>query len=251
MSDKSTALEKLNAELQEASRIKSEFMAAMSHELRTPLNIIMGNIELMGDRFFGDITEEQKKSLTQITHHARALLKLINNALTVTKIEAGKMQVESNTVEVEEVVTNVKDYTEQLSRNGRLQVLWQVEPKLPPLTTDALKLEEILQNLIGNACKFTPAGKIEILVRNLKDQKRIEFAVADTGLGIDEKDLDKIFEEFHQLKEAHTGNFDGFGLGLNIVKKYLELMQGDIRVESRLGSGTTFTFTLPYSPAVH
>jgi signal transduction histidine kinase len=226
-------------------------MAAMSHELRTPLNIIMGNIELMRDRFFGDITEEQKKSLTQITHHARALLKLINNALTVTKIEAGKMQLESNIVEVDEVVTNVKDFTEQLSRSGRLEVVWHVEPNLPRLTTDAMKLEEILQNLIGNAYKFTPAGKIEILVRNLTDKKRIEFAVTDTGLGIDEKDLGKIFEEFHQLKEAHTGNFDGFGLGLNIVKKYLELMQGSIRVESRLGSGTTFTFTLPYSPAVH
>jgi signal transduction histidine kinase len=244
-------LEKLNSDLQEASRIKSEFMAAMSHELRTPLNIIMGNIELMKDKFFGDITESQHKSLTQITHHSQVLLKLINNVLTVTKIEAGKMHVESNAVEVEDVVTNVKDYTEQLGRNGSVQVLWNVEPQLPPLRTDAIKLEEILQNLIGNAYKFTPQGKIEIFVRNLKDKKRLEFAVADTGLGIDEKDLEKIFEEFHQLKEAHTGNFDGFGLGLNIVKKYLDLMQGDIRVDSRPGRGTTFTFTLPYSPPVH
>jgi signal transduction histidine kinase len=251
MSDKSAKLEKLNSDLQEASRIKSEFMAAMSHELRTPLNIIMGNIELMRDKFFGDITESQHKSLTQITHHSQVLLKLINNVLTVTKIEAGKMHVESNTVEVEDVVTNVKDYTEQLGRNGGVRVLWNVEPGLPGLTTDATKLEEILQNLIGNAYKFTPAGKIEIFVRNLKDKRRLEFAVADTGLGIDEKDLGKIFEEFHQLKEAHTGNFDGFGLGLNIVKKYLDLMQGDIRVDSTPGRGTTFTFTLPYSPRIH
>jgi signal transduction histidine kinase len=251
MSDKSMALETLNAELQEASRIKSEFMAAMSHELRTPLNIIMGNVELLKDRFFGAITESQGKSLTQITHHSQVLLKLINNVLTVTKIEAGKMQVDWNTIEVDEVVTNLKDYTEQLSRNGRLQVSWNVEPNLPALTTDAVKLEEILQNLIGNAYKFTPAGKIEIVVRNLKDKGRFEFAVADTGRGIEEKDLDRIFEEFHQLKEAHTGNFDGFGLGLNIVKKYLDLMEGDIRVDSRPGVGTTFTFTLPYSPAVH
>lgn len=251
MSDKSTALEKVNAELQEASRIKSEFMAAMSHELRTPLNIIMGNVELMRDRFFGAITEGQGKSLTQITHHSQVLLKLINNVLTVTKIEAGKMHIDSNTIEVEEVVTNLKDYTEQLSRNGRLQVLWNVEPNLPPLTTDAVKLEEILQNLIGNAYKFTPAGKIEIAVRNREEKGRFEFAVADTGRGIEEKDLDRIFEEFHQLKEAHTGSFDGFGLGLNIVKKYLDLMQGDIRVDSQPGVGTTFTFTLPYSPPVH
>jgi signal transduction histidine kinase len=251
MSDKSMALEKLNSDLQEANRIKTEFMAAMSHELRTPLNIIMGNVELMRDQFFGAITEGQWKSLMQITHHSQVLLKLINNVLTVTKIEAGKAHVDSNTIEVEEVVTNLKDYTELLSRNGDLQVLWNVEPNLPPLTTDAVKLEEILQNLIGNAHKFTPTGKIEIVVRNLKDKGRFEFAVADTGRGIEEKDLDRIFEEFHQLKEAHTGNFDGFGLGLNIVKKYLDLMEGDIRVDSQPGVGTTFTFTLPYAPTVH
>jgi len=247
MSDKSMALEKLNSELHEASRIKTEFMGAMSHELRTPLNIIMGNVELLRDRFFGAITESQQKSLTQITHHSEVLLKLINNVLTVTKIEAGKASVESTTIEVDEVITHVKDYTEQLSRNGHLEFLWNVEPNLPPITTDPFKLEEIFQNLIGNAYKFTPKGKIEIRVRELKAQERLEFAVADTGLGIAEKDLGKIFEEFHQLKEAHTGNFDGFGLGLNIVKKYLDLMQGDIRVESQPGIGTTFTFTLPYA----
>jgi signal transduction histidine kinase len=248
VSDKSMALEKVNLQLQDASRIKSEFMAAMSHELRTPLNVIMGNVELMADRFFGDVTESQKKSLTQITHHARVLLKLINNVLTLTKIEGGKMPVESNPVEVDEVIANVKGYTEQLSRNGRPQILWKVEPNLPSITTDALKLEEILQNLIGNAHKFTASGTIEIRVRNLKEKKRYEFAVADTGIGIEEKDLGKVFDEFHQLREAHTGNFDGFGLGLNIVKKYLDLMHGEIRVESQPGIGTTFTFTLPYSP---
>ncbi|MGH7795893.1 MAG: ATP-binding protein [Candidatus Binatia bacterium] len=251
MSDKSMVLEKLNLELQEASRIKSEFMAAMSHELRTPLNVIMGNVELMRDRFFGEITESQKKSLTQITHHSEVLLKLINNVLTLTKMEAGKMPLESTAIEVDEVMTNVKSFADQLGRNGHLEFLWHIEPNLPPITTDAVKLEEILQNLIGNAFKFTSTGKIEIRVRELKERKRLEFAVADTGIGIEEKDLGKIFEEFHQLKEAHTGHFDGFGLGLNIVKKYLDLMQGDIRVDSEPGSGTTFTFTLPCSPAIH
>jgi signal transduction histidine kinase len=250
MSDKSMALEKVNLELHEASRIKSEFMAAMSHELRTPLNIIMGNVELMRDKFFGDITESQNKSLTQVAHHSQILLKLINNVLTLTKFEAGKMPVESSMIEVDEFMTDVKAYTEQLSRNGHLEIRWNVEPNLPPITTDSLKLEEILQNLIGNAYKFTAKGKIEVRVKDLKDKKRLEFAVADTGIGIEEEDLGKIFDEFHQLKEAHTGQFDGFGLGLNIVKKYLELMQGDIRVESQPEIGTTFTFTLPYSPSV-
>jgi signal transduction histidine kinase len=246
VSDKSIALEEANRELKDANRIKSEFMSAMSHELRTPLNVIMGNVELMQDRFFGDVTEPQTKALTQITHHAKVLLKLINNVLTLTKIEAKKMSCELAKIDLEEVITHVKGYTEQLSRNKKLQILWDVEPNLPSITTDALKLEEIFQNLIGNAYKFTSKGKIEITVRNLKDSERIEVAVADTGIGIEPNEVQSIFEEFHQLKEAHTGQFDGFGLGLNIVKNYIQLMQGDIRVDSQPGVGSTFTFTLPH-----
>ena len=132
----------------------------MSHELRTPLNVIMGNVELMQDRFFGEVTEPQTKSLTQITHHAKVLLKLINNVLTLTKIEAKKMSCEFAKVDLEEVITHVKGYSEQLSRNKKLQIIWNVEPNLPSITTDALKLEEIFQNLIGNAYKFTAKGKI-------------------------------------------------------------------------------------------
>ena len=246
VSDKSIALEGANRELKDANRIKSEFMSAMSHELRTPLNVIMGNVELMQDSFFGDVTEPQTKALTQITHHAKALLKLINNVLTLTKIEAKKMSCELAKIDVEEVITHVKGYTEQLSRNKNLQILWNVEPNLPSITTDALKLEEIFQNLIGNAYKFTAKGKIEITVRNLKDTERIEVAVADTGIGIEPNEVQSIFEEFHQLKEAHTGQFDGFGLGLNIVKNYIQLMNGDMRVDSQPGVGSTFTFTLPH-----
>ena len=247
ISDKSMALAEANRELQEASRIKSEFMAAMSHELRTPLNIIMGNVELMKERFFGDVTERQIKSLTQITHHSDILLKLINNVLTLTKIEAQKMSCDVAVTDLQEIIAHVKGYAEQLSRNGNLRILWNVEPDLPSITTDALKLEEIFHNLIGNAYKFTPKGSIEIRARDLKQNRRVEFAVADTGIGIEENEVQNIFEEFHQLKEAHTGHFDGFGLGLNIVRSYLELMRGDIRVESQRGVGSTFTFTLPYS----
>jgi signal transduction histidine kinase len=222
-------------------------MAAISHELRTPLNVIMGNVELLRDGFFGAVTNSQTKPLKQTTHHTQVLLKLINNVLTLTKMEAKKMSSEAATIKVDEVINHVKGYAEQLSRNGRLEILWKVEANLPTITTDALKLEEILQNLRGNAYKFTSQGSIEIRVKDLKARGRIEFVVADTGMGIEADALDHIFEEFHQLNEAHTGTFDGFGLGLNIVKKYLELMQGDIHVESQPGVGSTFTFTLPYS----
>jgi signal transduction histidine kinase len=162
-------------------------------------------------------------------------------------MDVGKMVLDLSTFPVNEVVAHTKTYTDQLNRNGRLKILWKVEPNLPPMTTDALKLEEILQNLIGNAFKFTQKGRIEVRVRDLKGKDRIEFSVVDTGMGIEEKDLSRIFEQFHQLEEAHTGDYSGVGLGLSIVKRYLELMRGDIRVESQPGKGSTFTFTLPHS----
>jgi signal transduction histidine kinase/putative methionine-R-sulfoxide reductase with GAF domain len=243
---KSLELEKANRELQAANRAKADFLAAMSHELRTPLNVIIGNAELCRDGLFGEMTEKQKSASEKILRYSRILLKLINDVLALTKVEAKKMSVDLSTFEVDEVVAHVQNYVEQLNHQSRVKISWQVPSSLRSLTTDALKLEEILQNLIGNAYKFTPRGEIEIRVRDLNGKERIEFAVADTGIGIKRDDLEKIFDEFHQLDEAHTGTYTGVGLGLSIVKKYLELMGGDIRVESRPGEGTTFTFTLPY-----
>ncbi|MBI2986240.1 MAG: GAF domain-containing protein [Deltaproteobacteria bacterium] len=244
---KSLELEKTNIELITANQAKADFLAAMSHELRTPLNVIIGNADLMRDGMFGDIGAKQRSALEKILYYSETLLKLINDVLTVTKVEAGKASLNVSTFHVDEIIAHTRGYVEQLNRNGRLKVLWEVEPDLPPMTTDALKIEEILQNLIGNAFKFTPQGSIEVRVRDLKGKNRIEFSVADTGIGIAFKDRDKIFEQFHQLEEAHTGSYGGVGLGLNIVKRYLEMMEGHIKVESQPGKGSTFTFELPYS----
>jgi len=245
--EKSSALEKANVELIEANRAKADFLAAMSHELRTPLNVIIGNADLVKDGTFGAIAPKQKSALDKILHYSETLLKLINDVLTLTKVEASKVGLNISTFHVDEVVTHAQSYVEQLNRNGRLKVVWDIEKNLPPLTTDALKLEEILQNLIGNAFKFTLEGKIEVRVRDLNPKGRVEFTVADTGMGIPAEEIDRIFEQFHQLKEAHTGAYSGVGLGLNIVKRYLEMMQGDIKVESEPGQGSTFIFELPYS----
>ena len=248
---KTAELEKINNELQEANRAKSEFISAMSHELRTPLNVIMGNAELTGEGFFGDITPEQKRAMTQIHHHSQFLLKLVNDVLALSRLDAKKMSIELGTVDVEEIIAHAQTYVEQLNRLNRLQVRWDIEPDLPQIVTDITKLEEILQNLIGNAFKFTPAGRIEIRVRNRPDSDRIEFTVADTGIGIEPHDMNRIFAAFEQIQEAHTGEYNGVGLGLNIVKKYLELMNGDIHVESHPGEGSTFTFSLPHSMQLH
>jgi len=244
---KSVELEKTNIELVEANRAKADFLAAMSHELRTPLNVIIGNADLIKDGSFGDTNAKQKSAVEKILHYSETLLKLINDVLTLTTVEAKKVSLHLSAFHVDEIITHAQSYVEQLNRNGHLKVLWEVEPNLRPMTTDALKLEEILQNLIGNAFKFTSKGGIEVRVRDLKGKGRIEFSVADTGMGIASGDLGRIFEQFHQLKEAHTGSYSGVGLGLSIVKRYLEMMRGQIRVESQPGKGSTFTFDLPYS----
>ena len=246
VNQKTAELGQMNQELEEANRAKSEFISAMSHELRTPLNVIMGNAELTGEGFFGDINPEQKRSMTQIRHHSQFLLRMVNDVLALSRLDAKKMSMELATVDINEVVAHAQSQIEQLNRQNRLQVCWDVEPELPAIVTDATKLEEILQNLIGNAFKFTPQGQIRLRVRNLRELARVEFTIADTGIGIEAQDMDRIFSAFEQIKEAHTGDFNGVGLGLNIVKKYLELMNGDIRVESQPGEGSTFTFSLPH-----
>ena len=251
INQKTAELEQINNELQEAIRAKSEFISAMSHELRTPLNVIMGNAELTGDGFFGDITPEQKRAMTQIHHHSQFLLKLVNDVLALSRLDAKKMSIELATVDVEEIIAHAQTHVEQLNRLNRLQVSWDIEPDLPQIVTDVTKLEEILQNLIGNAFKFTPQGHIEVRVRNRPDSGRIEFTVADTGIGIEPRDINRIFGAFEQIREAHTGDYNGVGLGLNIVKRYLELMNGDIHVESHPGEGSTFTFSLPHCIPLH
>jgi signal transduction histidine kinase len=245
-------LEKANRELQEATRVKSEFIAAMSHELRTPLNIVLGNAELTESGFFGEVNHDQKEAMRKIGYHGRFLLKLINDVLTLSRLEAKKMALEIGTVDISEIITHAQTHVEHINRDKRLEVIWDIDRELPAVTTDPTKLEEILQNLLGNAFKFTLHGQVKIRVRQLKSSDLIEFSISDTGIGIEAKDLQRIFNEFEQLKDAHTGDYNGVGLGLSIVKKYLELMRGEIRVESEIGTGSTFIFSIPrvleYSP---
>lgn len=238
-------LAKTNQELREATRAKSEFIAAMSHELRTPLHIIIGNSDLTRDGFFGDVNAEQKDALQKTSRNARVLLKMINDILALSRLDAKKMSVDISTVEVDEIIAHARTHVEQINRDNHLQVRWCIEDDIPPLTTDPLKVEEILQNLIGNAFKFTERGSIEVRVRNVCGQDRVQFSVSDTGIGIDPQNIGRIFKEFEQVKDGQLANFDGVGLGLSIVKKYLELLHGDIDVVSRLGEGSTFTFSVP------
>jgi len=138
-------------------------------------------------------------------------------------------------------------YAKHLNHGKNIKISWQVDKNLPLISTDHGKLEEILQNLISNAYKFTPQGKVDIRVRNLKKDRRIEFAVSDTGIGIEATDLKRAFEKFHQGPHAHMGERRGMGLGLSVVKGFLHLMKGEIHADSKPNVGSTFRFTLPYS----
>jgi signal transduction histidine kinase len=217
----------------------------MSHELRTPLNVVIGSSDLLRDGFFGALTDGQKEATNKISRNARVLLKMINDVLTISRFDAKRMSVDISTVAVDEILEHARALVEQINRDNRLEVRWKVDPGIPPLTTDALKIEEILQNLISNAFKFTPSGHVEIQVSHRPGKDRVEFTVADTGIGIPEEDLGRIFNAFEQLNDAHTGHFSGVGLGLNIVRRYLDLLDGEISVESQPGAGAKFTFSIP------
>lgn len=244
--NKATELERVNADLQEANRAKSDFMNAMSHELRTPLHVIMGYTDLLTAGLGGSINGPQKDALEAVRHQSEALLTLIGNVLTLARIEARKMTLDVSRQPLAETLRHVREYVSQLNQDDRLEFFWEMDEVLPMMATDHMKLEEILQNLIGNAYKYTPQGSILVRVKNLSENARVEFTIADNGNGISEADLERIFEAFYQSREAHTGERGGVGLGLSIVKRYIDMMQGEIRVDSRLGAGTTFTFQLPW-----
>ena len=222
-------------------------MNAMSHELRTPLNVSIGYLGLLLDGFGGTLSDTQREALEVVDHQTRTLEKLIINVLSSARTEAGKLRLDVTTASIDDTLAHVRAYVDQPNRDKRVEVGWEVDSDIPPLTIDHLKVEEILQNLIGNAYKFTSTGRISIRIRNRPQDESVEFTVADTGIGMEPEQLERIFEEFYQIGPAHLGARTGLGLGLSIVKRYVDLMGGSLQVTSKPGAGTQFTFTLPHS----
>jgi signal transduction histidine kinase len=243
----STEIRRINQEFEQERHAKAKFISTVSHELRTPLQVIIGYTDLLKEGIVGESKEEQARVLSTILQNAEMLDRLIANVLALTKAEVKQTVLDISIVEIEEVMEQIVRYARRIDPGQRLRFSSAAETELPPITTDAAKLQAILQNLVGNAWKFTPKGKIDVRVKNLPGRNRVEFSVADTGIGIEASEREKIFEEFYQSKQAQAINRTGVGLGLSIVKKYLALMQGEIRVDGAPGKGTTFTFTLPHS----
>jgi len=271
---RSAELERLYSEVARANTAKSEFLANISHELRTPLNAIVGFVELLKDGVYGDLTPRQVPPVDRIAASATHLRHLVDQVLDIAKIAAGRLEVHAETIVLRPFVLNVASELESLVNERGLSFSIAVGASLPRLRTDPTHLRQILVNLIGNAIKYTPTGGVAVrgrlvgaaprgprratpedpvLAGQSPDQRRIWVAlqVVDTGVGIAPADQARIFEEFEQVNAGPRSESmqRGTGLGLAISKRLAQLLGGDIRVESQLGKGSTFTLWLPVNPA--
>ncbi len=234
---------RLVADLRQANALKSDFLSTMSHELRTPLNVIIGYTDLLRDEAFGTLGGDQQNVLTRVRTNAHSLLELINASLEVNRLEAGRSGVHFHEVELRQLLTELQLDTEQLPRPNGVLVRWEVPRSNELVRTDALKLKIIVRNLIGNALKFTKRGYVTVQVGFDQRSKMLDLAVRDTGPGIDAETLPRIFEMFHQ--GPGDSSRGGVGLGLYIVKRFVEMLGGRIAATSRLGEGSAFRISLP------
>jgi signal transduction histidine kinase len=236
-------IQEKSRQIEEASKHKSQFLANMSHELRTPLNAILGYAELVLDGIYGEAPEKMRSVLDRIQTNGKHLLGLINDVLDLSKIEAGQLVLSINEYSIKDMMHGVYVAVEPLAGNKKLHFKLEVPPDLPPARGDERRLSQVLLNLIGNAIKFTDTG--EVAMRASTANGSYTVAVKDTGPGIAEADQAKIFEEFQQSESTHTKAKGGTGLGLAIAKRIVEMHGGRLWVESNLGSGSTFFFTVP------
>ncbi|HTS22787.1 MAG TPA: GAF domain-containing protein [Casimicrobiaceae bacterium] len=236
-------IEVKSRELETASRHKSEFLANMSHELRTPLNAIIGFSEVLSERMFGEINDKQAEYLSDILESGRHLLSLINDILDLSKIEAGRMELEAADFDLPAAIENALILVRERAQRRAIGLGRTIDERVGKIHGDERKVKQVLLNLLSNALKFTPeGGRVE--VRAAVRDGVAEVSVADTGVGIAPQDRDAVFEEFRQVGTAEK-KVEGTGLGLAISRKFIELHGGRIWVESEIGKGSTFTFTLP------
>jgi signal transduction histidine kinase len=236
-------IEDKSRQLEVASQHKSEFLANMSHELRTPLNAIIGFSEVLSERMFGDLNEKQEEYLKDIYASGQHLLSLINDILDLSKIEAGRMELELTDFHLLTALDSALTLVRERAGRRGIALHLSADERLGQIQADERKVRQVVLNLLSNAIKFTPeGGRIEM--RAAPKDGLVEISVTDTGIGIAPEDQEAVFEEFRQVGTADK-KVEGTGLGLTLCRKFVELHGGRIWVTSQVGVGSTFTFTLP------
>jgi signal transduction histidine kinase len=239
-------IQEKSRQLQLASENKSQFVSSMSHELRTPLNAIIGLTEMMVKNAARFGTEKAQEPLQRVNRAGTHLLGLINQVLDLSKIEAGKLELNPQTVQLGPLINEVIGTAGQLAEQNKNRLVVEAQENLGALTVDPMRLRQILLNLLSNACKFTKEGEVALRVRKVVDgQVWIELAVADTGIGLTAEQQAKLFQDFTQADSLTARRYGGTGLGLALSRKLARMMGGDVTVTSEPGKGSVFTVRLP------
>jgi signal transduction histidine kinase len=239
-------IQEKSRQLEIANKHKSDFLANMSHELRTPLNAIIGFSDVMLTGMTGPMADKQKEFTRDIRDSGKHLLGLINDILDLSKIEAGRMELDIARFNLKAAMDNALTLVRGRAERHGIQLETDIDPQVGDYDGDERKFKQIMLNLLTNAVKFTPEGGTVTMAANRVDGNYV-FSVKDTGIGIAPEDHDKVFEEFRQVGTDYARKAEGTGLGLTLTRKLVELHGGKIRLESELGKGSTFTFNLPIS----
>jgi signal transduction histidine kinase len=242
-------LEQLKQEKEKAenlAKLKSEFLNQVSHELRTPLAVIIGYIECITDGLYGEIETKHQEILQVVAKQSTHLKNMIDQILIYSRLEAGKQPLRIEDLQLNKIVSDLRETFEFLCRQKGIELRWELPREPLPIRNDAIRLKEVVSNLLQNAVKYTDNGSIAVRVASLPSSDSVVVEVKDTGMGISEQYLTSIFEPFMQAHKTSSENSrGGIGLGLSIVKKHLEQVKGTIFVESELGKGSTFRIILP------
>ena len=234
--------------LEQASALKSQFLANMSHEFRTPLNAILGYTHMLLNGVTGPVSDAQRKSLSRIDSNSRHLLALINDILDITRIEAGRMPLNVSVFRIPDLIHEVMSELEPIVKRSNLDVTTRARGKLPTIRSDRQKVKQILLNLLSNALKFTPQGRVSVTAAYDAADRAVAIAVEDTGVGIPEDAVGKVFEDFRQLDSSPARGYGGTGLGLSICRRLAQMLGGTIELRSMLAQGSVFTLRLPARP---
>lgn len=251
LSRTNAALNEANERLREVAEMKEEFLALTTHDLRSPLTIISGVINFFTSGRLGELTPEQRHMVSMMERNTQSLIELVNDLLDAAKLESGSLQLELAAVEFAPLAGELRDAMSALAREKEIALTTDVPDRLPPAHADRAKLRRVLVNLLSNALKFTPkGGRVQLRVERAGDE-RLRISVTDTGVGIPAEDIERLFDKYEQARSRATRSEKGTGLGLYITKQLVELHGGEIDVQSEVGHGSTFSFTLPVAQDVN